>query len=175
MTRRLRPASSTGVLPIDLVTLDAFRQFTLEPADLETVGTRGPAVARLLAPAFGSYLEVKEAANRTDVTMPDVVAVMYALDRTLGRGRSGLVRVITDSSPALGQTIMGFDPWERVSLAVPRAEVSRLAARRHAEPGFDSDAALDAAAARVPDNADVVLEVDPARMRSLFMEALARG
>jgi hypothetical protein len=47
------------------------------------------------------------------------------------------VRVITDSSPALGQTIMGFDPWERVSLAVPRAEVSRLAARRHAEPGFD--------------------------------------
>jgi inosine-uridine nucleoside N-ribohydrolase len=76
------------VLPIDLVTLDAVRQFTLEPADLETVGTRGPAVARLLAPAFRSYLEVKEAANRTEVTMPDVVAVRYALDRTLGRGRS---------------------------------------------------------------------------------------
>jgi inosine-uridine nucleoside N-ribohydrolase len=92
-----------------------------------------------------------------------------------GSGSIGLVRVITDSSPALGQTIMGFDPWERVSLAVPRAKVSRLAARRHAEPGFDSDAALDAAAARVPDNADVVLEVDPARMRSLFMEALAPG
>jgi inosine-uridine nucleoside N-ribohydrolase len=159
-------------LPIDLVTLDAFRQFTVEAADVERLEGRGTAVARLLAAALRGYLVVKAAAGRSAITVPDVAAVMYALDETLGRGRPGLVRVVTDSPWALGQTVMALEPWERPALAVSRGDLCRLAAHRQADPGFDYFAAVDEAAGRVPDNARIVLEIDGVWMRRLFMEAL---
>jgi len=159
-------------IPIDLVTLDAFRQFTIDASHVYALSERGAGLARVLGPALRTYLDVKLAAGRTTATVPDVVAAMYALDATLGQGRSALVRVVTDSPLARGQTLMGFEPWERVPLAVSRDEVRRHTDRGQAEPGFDAFAAIAAAAARVPDNADVVLEIDADRMRRLFLEAL---
>lgn len=159
-------------LPIDLITLDAFRQFTLEPAHIQALSERGNAIAQLLAPALRGYIEVQIAAGRAAAYVPDVAAVMYALDTTLGRERSGLVRVVTDSRLALGQTIIGFDSAQRATLAIPAEALSRMIERSRAEPGFDLFAEVSALAVQTLDNAQVVLEIDAARMRAEFLEAL---
>jgi pyrimidine-specific ribonucleoside hydrolase len=165
---------ASGV-PIDLVTLDAFQQFTLEPEHIQALSERGNAGAQLLAPALQGYLKIQLSYGRAAAIVPDVAAMMYALDSELGQARSGLVRVVTDSRLALGQTIIGFDAAQRVPLALSAEAVSGMIERSRTEPGFDLFAEVGARAAQTPDNAQVIMEIDAGRMRALFLEALLTG
>ncbi len=159
-------------LPITLVTLDAFQQFSLEAAEVAALEEQGTPVARLLAPALRDYLGFQRALGRPAAAVPDMAAVMVAVDSRVGPGRSGLVRVVTDTDLALGQTVIAFEPYHRLMVALPPADRRGLMARAAREPGVDVLALAAEMAAGLPDNAQVTLTVDAARMRALFLEAL---
>lgn len=159
-------------LPITLVPLDAFEEFTLSESALQTLQYQGSEVAELIAEPLQLYATAQTASSATtDVLIPDVAAAMYALDSSLGTAQSAFVRVVT-SSLARGETIIGLTLTERVSMIASDAELSRLADQVFSDPTFNLVAALGEIVAREPDNARLVTDIEEQRMRELFLSTL---
>lgn len=159
-------------LPITLVPLDAFEEFTLSESALQTLQNQGSEVAELIAAPLQFYATAQTlGGGTTDVSIPDVAAAIYALDSSLGTAQSALVRVVT-SSLARGETIIGLTTFERVSMIASDAELSRLADQVFSDPTFDLVAALGEILAREPDNARLVTDIEEERMRELFLSTL---
>lgn len=161
-------------LPITLVPLDTFEEFTLTDSDLLALPLLGSVAAKLIAKPLQTYAIVQTVfGDRTDVPIPDVAAAMYALDSSLGTAQSALVKVVTEPSLARGQTVIGLTQSERLPMIASDAELNRLAQQAIADPTFNLRAALDAILAREPYNAQLVTDIEEQRMRELFFSALA--
>jgi inosine-uridine nucleoside N-ribohydrolase len=134
----------------------------------------GSVAAKLIAEPLQTYAMVQTVfGDTTDVSIPDVAAAMYALDSSLGTAQSALVKVVTEPSLARGQTVIGLNLNERLSMIASDAELNRLAEQAIADPTFNLPAALDAISAREPDNAQLVTDIKEQRIRELFFSALA--
>jgi inosine-uridine nucleoside N-ribohydrolase len=158
---------------------DTFSTFTLSQDNLDELAEEGTPVAKLLYPALQLYANVQtELGGATAVSMPDVPALMYALDATLGTLETGLVKVVTNISEASpirllrGQTIIGLDPSERIPMIADDVELSALADQAFTDPNFDLQLAIDAILAREPENTYIVTNIRERKMRQFFMRAL---
>jgi inosine-uridine nucleoside N-ribohydrolase len=160
---------------LELVTLDAFDQVTVDARRFpEQLSRRGGPVGRLLAAALGPYFQVQLANGVSAVSIPDVAAVIYALQPSTAAGTSALVRVAVADDFTRGQTVIATTINDRVSLIADDAELSALAAQAFTTPGFDLGAALFAIVSREPDNAVVVLDVFERTMIRLLERDLLR-
>lgn len=161
-------------LPITIVPLDAFNKFTLTSSNLQTLQTQGSQAAKLIAGPLKNYAVAQTSlGGATDASIPDVAAAIYAVDSSLGTTQSALVKVVTQPGLARGETDIGLTLIERVSLIASDAELSQLADQVLSDPTFDLSTALGDILAREPDNATLVTDIEQARMRELFLSALA--
>lgn len=159
-------------LPITIVPLDAFKKLTLTPNDLQTLQTQNSQAAKLIAGPLKSYAVAQtNLGGATDASIPDVAAVIYAVDSSLGTTQSALVKVVT-SGLARGETDIGLTLNERISLIASDEELNQLVDQLFSDFNFDLLAALDAILVREPDNAQVVTDIKARRMRVLFLNAL---
>lgn len=169
----------TAGIPTTLVTLDAFNTFTITPEDLVELQTEGTPVGQFLSAPLQIYAQVQAGlGGTTRAVVPDVVAIMYTVDSSLGTPQSALVKVVPDimeSDPERlfrGQTVVGLTVSERIPMIADDGELSWLANQIAADPAFDLQAAIGAILAREPDNAQVVLDVQERQMHRLLMRAL---
>ncbi len=153
---------------IELVTVDAFQQVTVdEERFIRRLAQRGGTVGQLLAAILPPYFDILTPNERGEIAIADAAAAIYAVRPDLGTPTSALVRTITDSSYARGQTVIATTFNQRISLIADPEEISQIADQAFT-PGFDLNAALLAILARQPDNAQVVLDVNgPAISRQL--------
>ena len=160
-------------LPITLIIRDAFTAFTVSDADLERMMARETAVCHLLRQPLKRYTGLYTAVGgHAAATIPDLAAALLAVDPALATSRPALVKVITHDGLARGQTIIGYDLTERVTMIAPDEELGALARRALQDPTFDFAAHLQAILAREPANADVVTAVAADSMRRLFLETI---
>lgn len=160
---------------LEIVTLDAFNQFTVDPQRFpQQLARRGGPVGALLAAALGPYFQVQLANGVTEVNIPDVAAVIYALQPSTAVATSALVRVATADDFTRGQTVIATTINDRVSLIADDAELSALADQAFTSPDFDLGAALFGIVVREPDNASVVLDISERMMLRLLERGLLR-
>ncbi len=161
-------------LPITLVTRDAHTMFSLTPRDIEKIVTSSTPAALFLAKPLSTYAAV-QAKYASAISCADVVAAVYAVDPSVATTtRRGLVKVVASDEPLVrGQTVMGFSMHEKIPMIESPTNLEPLIQRHFADPSFNFDAALGAILAREPDNAEVVLSVDGARIKSTFLRAIA--
>jgi len=159
-------------LPITLIPLDAFKNFTLTSADLQILQERGNQATKLISGPLQDYASVQTGfGGSISASFPDVTAAMYAVDSSLGSSQSALVKVDTELGLARGETVVGLTLNQRIQLIASDAELSQLA-REFSDPNFNLQATLGAILAREPDNASLVTAIDSQRMHQLFLDAL---
>ncbi|MEN9936291.1 MAG: hypothetical protein RLZZ387_2870 [Chloroflexota bacterium] len=156
-------------LRLELVTLDAFDRVVVDPepfaqALAERCGPAGELLASMLPPYFGAVASLDGVPS-----LPDVAAVVYALNPDLGTASPALVRVVTERCYAYGQTIFGFAPAERLRLVASDEELNALV---EAAGGLDLEAAVREIEQGARDNALVVCDVDGAAMAELLCTVL---
>lgn len=158
-------------LPLTLLPRDTFTAFALSAAEVKEVCGRETAVMRLLGPPLQRYASLYTGMGRAPAaTIPDLVAAMFALDPDLGSTQPALVKVITESGLARGQSVIGMSFNERLTMITDDEELGDLAERALADPGFDLMAAVAHIAGREKDNAQVVTSINAAAMRDLFFK-----
>lgn len=163
-----------GPMQVELVTLDAFEDVTIDSARLvERLSRRGGAVGQLLAAILPLYTQASTGGVGSEISLADPTAVIYALHGELGTPTSGLVRVITGNGYARGQTIIADTVNGRIPMIADDAELSLLADQAFT-PGFDINAAIGGVLARQPDNANVVLDVDENEIVRLLLRGFTR-
>jgi purine nucleosidase len=159
---------------IQIVLADAFSQFELAPNDIQRLNRHGvPAIVNLL-PALETYINALSAGGEAPI-LPDPVAVIYALENTLGTAQSALVKPLAgEGIPEMvrGQTIIGITLNERITMIASDAELSAIAYNIYNTPGYDLDSALFEILSREPDNALVVTDIEARRMHNLFLREL---
>lgn len=145
-------------LPITLVPLDAFSQPVLAQKDVDKLLRRGTLAIQFLAPAIQQYVNI-QLTNTGRATIPDAAAAVVALDGATGTREPGLVRVVLDSAPSRGQSVIGLSTSERIAMLATEEDFSALAERAFAippDPTFDLALELGAILWRAPGNASVV-------------------
>ena len=158
-------------LPTTLIPLDAFEEFTLTDEDIQAL-QKGTEAAQLIAGPLERYADVQtQFGGSTDASIPDLTAAMYAVDESLGTTKSALVKVLTESNLARGETVTGLTLIERLSMIASDAELSELAVRA-SDPNFDLSTAIKNILAREPYNAQIVTDIEAERMHELFFNAL---
>lgn len=159
---------------VELITLDAFEQIQIDADRLaERLSRRGGAVGQLLAAILPLYAQATTQGAGGPITIPDLAAATYAVRASVGTPISSLVRVITDPTYTRGQTIIATTFSDKILLIGTSEELSSLADRAFT-PGFDLNAELAAIAAREPDNAQAVLEIDERQISRMLERALLR-
>jgi inosine-uridine nucleoside N-ribohydrolase len=160
-------------IPIALMPLDTFTTLTIETSDLDELRAEGNPLAQLIVEPLASYAQVQTGlGGATSASIPDLAAMMYSLEPTLGTPVSSLVEVIPAPRLVRGQTIIATNFGEKLTMLAEDDELSIIADRVFSEPGFDLFGALGAIMARKPDNAQVVLDINEKRMKRLFMRAM---
>lgn len=151
-------------LTIKMVTSDASRTATIDPAIFDKIAARGNALGKLIAPSLKQYasLFAKPTGRhgKLRVAMYDPATAVLAAHPDWITSQTGLVMVQTPDGAARGQTIFGFSLGEHVSMLASDAELSALAVQAYSDPNFDLYAALGPILFRQPDNAQVVLTLD---------------
>jgi inosine-uridine nucleoside N-ribohydrolase len=160
-------------LPITLVTRDAHRICELSAEDITRVAEADAEVMRFLAEPMARYAAVTRSFGEP-VTFPDIVAAVVALEPSVATlAKPALVRVIAGRDALTrGQSIIGLSINERLTMIEGGAALQLLIDASLGDPAFDVGRALGRVIARDPDNATVVLEIDAAGVRALFVEAL---
>lgn len=162
-------------LPLTIITLDAFTEVTISESEIARLAQSSLPVSQLIAGPLESYRQILTlGATGQDVGVPDVAAAMYAVDPSRGDEQSALVKAITDSRLARGQTIIGTTFTDRLTMVASDRELSRLAERVLNDSNFNLVAAIAAILAREPDNAQVVLDVDGKEMQRRLIRTLTR-
>lgn len=159
-------------MQVELITRDAFEDMRIDGVRTATQLERecGP-VGQVLAQALLGYTRVASRGVGNMVAVPDVTAVIYALHPRLGVAAPATVRVVTEGELTRGQTIVALSQHHQAALALGHHGVEQLASEVGAV-GFNYEAALEAACARAPHNARVVLQIDAPAMSELFKVGL---
>jgi purine nucleosidase len=162
-------------IPITMVPLDTFTSFAITEEDVRRLEQRGTAGGQFLVrPLRGLLNAFKNLANSDQANLPDVVAMMVALDRSLATTEDALVKIITDQSLARGQTIVALSFIERLTLIASDAELSALVDRYLNDPQR-LFAEFVAIVNREPANVQWAAAIDAARVRERFFQALIRA
>jgi len=160
-------------LKIDMLPLDGFTQLGFTPADLSTIAASSRPVLQLLAPALFIFAGVQLQAGVPAANIPDLAAAIYAL-KGLGTATSSLVQVMDSPDPVRGQSIIGLAPTEKVTMIASDKELDEIANNAF-PPGSNLPdpvfvgTQIGAILARVPDNANVIMNIDEVAMHDLFM------
>ena len=165
-------------LPITMVPLETFRTFTLSDGDIDQLATEGTAVSQFLAAPLRQYGAGQNKSNdASETAVADVVAAIYMMDQSIGQTQPALVEIVAgidETGPhrlLRGQTIIGLEFAERITMIADDLEIRRLAEQGFSDPDFNLQAALGAILGRKPDNSNVVTEIDTAVMHQRFMQA----
>ncbi len=160
-------------LPITLLIRDAFTAFALSQADLDLICGEETAVPPLLRAPLHQYTRLyTEVGGQTAATIPDLAAVLVAVDPTLATTRPALVKVITADGLTRGQTIIGQTFSEQVTMIADDDEMGRLAQEAFQDPAFNFQARLAEILGREPANVDLVTAVNGSHMRDLFLDSI---
>jgi inosine-uridine nucleoside N-ribohydrolase len=163
-------------IPLSVVPLDAFTTLTIGNKDLDKLRAHGNPLARLIVEPLALYAQVQTGlGGLPTASIPDLAAIMYALHPTLGTPQSSLVEVIPAPRLVRGQTIIGTNMSEKLTMLAGENELSDIIDRYFSEPGFDLFGAIGAIVMRQPDNAQVVLDINEQRMKQMFMRTLTNN
>lgn len=161
----------TSGLPVTLLMMDAFNQFSLDQDDIEELMTDGTAAGQFLAVPLQIYAGVQMEQGEAAV-LADVTAAIYLLRTNLGVEESALTKIADGEGLARGQTVVGLTMSERITMIADDAELSALADQAFFDPNFDFEAAVGAILMREPDNTLVIRDINERLMRRLFMREL---
>lgn len=162
-------------LPLTLVPFDAFSKFAILQDDIDQLMQKGTPAVQLLAKTLQHYSNVKiQQRGHTVISIPDVAAVMYAVDPNFGKiVESAFVKIVTEQSPARGQSIIGITMREKLPMVVDDKELNALFNQALSEPDFNWDAAWSTISTGKPENAKIVLDIQQQSMHANFMRGLA--
>jgi inosine-uridine nucleoside N-ribohydrolase len=161
-------------IPISMTPLDTVTSFAITAKDVQSL-ERGNLGGRFLVqPLTGLLGAFQRLAGAESANLPDVAAMMVALDPSLAQTQPALVKIVTDQSLARGQTIVALTDFERLALIASDAELSALVDRFFADPSFNLMAAFRAILAREPDNVSWVNTIDAATVRRHFLKSLTK-
>lgn len=117
-------------IPITMLPLDTFTGFAITSADVDRLErSSNPGGRFLVQPLRGLLRAFQLLAGVAQANLPDVVAMMVALDPTLATAQEALVKIITDDCLARGQTIVGLSFIERLTLIATDQELSAIVDR----------------------------------------------
>jgi inosine-uridine nucleoside N-ribohydrolase len=166
-------------MKIDMVTLDAFSQLTFSIQEIFGIAQSGPAVYQYLLPALLIYAGTQLGAGAPAASIPDLVAAIYTLNG-FGNPAPALVNVVDSPDPVRGQSIIGILPSERATMIADDKEQSNIVNEAFARsndpvlPDIDYiNAKFGEILSRVPNNANVVREIDEVGMHNFFLQNLA--
>ena len=110
------------------------------------------------------------------VALFDPTAAVLALHpNDITDQQSGLVAIDPAANfKTRGQTVVALTMQEKLSTIADDAELSALADQALMDPNFDLYAALGAILYRQPDNAQVVMQVNAAKVKLRWLAALIR-
>jgi inosine-uridine nucleoside N-ribohydrolase len=149
---------------LTMVSTDAARTVTIDPAIFDKIATRGNNLGKLIAPALKQYasLFAKPTGRhgKLRVALYDPAAAVLAVRPYLGTAQTSLVMVQTPDGITRGQTIIGLTLGERLSMLASDAELSAIADQVYSDPTFDLNAALGAILFRQFDNVQTILDVN---------------
>lgn len=165
----------SSALPITLVLRDAHLAVTLEDEGVRALCAADSPAGRFLSGPVSRYAAMASALGRGPLSLPDVVAAVYAAEPSIGLDvRPACVKVITDGDPLTrGQSIIGLSASEKISMLASLSSLEAAVVRATTETDFDLRAHLGAIVARGTHDASVVLKVAADRVRGMFMRALA--
>jgi inosine-uridine nucleoside N-ribohydrolase len=147
-----------------MVTTDAARTVTIDPAIFDKIAQNGNALGKLIAPALKQYASLFAAPTgrhgKLRVALYDPTAAVLAVHPDWATPQTSLVTVQTQDGIARGQTIFAFTMGEHLSTLASDAELSAIAVQVYSDPNFDLNAALGAILYRQPDNSQTILTVD---------------
>lgn len=160
-------------LPITLVTRDAHTMFSLSLGEIELLTSSRNDGARFLAKPLRAYAAAQSKVVGA-IHCADVVAAMCAVEPSVAtRIQRALVHVVTsDNRLVRGQTVMGFTPSEKIPMLKSLADLEPIIQRHLTDASFDMDQAIGAILAQGRDNADVVLSIAAARVKTMFLHAM---
>lgn len=161
-----------------MVTSDAARTVTVDPAIFNKIAQRGNALGKLIAPALQQYASLFAKPmgphGRLRVALYDPAAAVLAVHPEWATPQTGLVVVQTPDGPARGQTIFAFSTSDHILLLSNDAEMSSIADQAYSDPNFDLNAALGAILFRRPDNAQVILSADSKKIELEWITGVIR-
>jgi inosine-uridine nucleoside N-ribohydrolase len=168
-------------LNLTVMPLPAFGQFTLDQKDIDKLAQKGNAAGQFLAAPIQIYANMQTGfSDEVTFTLPDVPATIFALNQSLASSQPALVKIVApvpnegDSWLLRGQTLIGLEMSERITMIAEDAELSDLANRAFSEPGFNLEWELFLILMREPDNAEVVTSINAREMQRQFMRALTK-
>ena len=159
---------------LQLVLADSFTQFEIGPSTIAEIENMGISVIQNLLPALNAYMFSFSGGDEAPA-LPDVSAVIYALDNQFGTTQSALVEVLTGvPEVARGQTVIGLMPTEKIVMIAGDAALSGLAFRIYSEQLTEEEIEMEMGAILFskPDNAMVVTDIDASRMHTMFLDEL---
>ncbi|MCP4360137.1 MAG: nucleoside hydrolase [Chloroflexi bacterium] len=161
-------------LPITIIPLDTFSNFTISQSDIDDITQNGTPVAQLIAGPLQQYANVQMGlGGAAFASVPDVTAVMVAVQPNFVHTvEPALVKIITHDGLASGESVMGFTFNERIMMIADDAELSALADQVWADPNFDIQAALYGIYLREPENADIIMKLKINRMHRKFIQGM---
>ena len=189
-------------LQLTMVTTDAARVVAVDPDVFTLLEKHGNALGKLVAGPLQMYASVVSQSTATPqanvaresrsarlsaallrarkhfdgprVALFDPTAAVIALHPDLvSDQQSGLVVVdLAASFWTRGQTVVALTMQEKISSIADDDELSGLVDSALADPNFDLYAALGAILMRQPDNAQVVMKVNAARAKLIWLKAL---
>ena len=189
-------------LQLTMVTTDAARDVAVDPDVFTMLAKHGTALGKLVAGPLQMYAaavtqssstsqanttgearsqrlknalaHVHDHFNGPRVALFDPTAAVIALHpEYVATQQSGLVVIDpAASAPTRGQTVVALTMQERISTIADDAELSAMADQAMTDPNFDLYAALGAILMRQPDNAQVVMKVNPMKVQANWLKAL---
>jgi inosine-uridine nucleoside N-ribohydrolase len=166
----MEPISPT----LQIVPVDAFAQFEIQPNTMRQIENKGGPAIRNLLPSLAAYNFTFGSQGEAS-TLPDVSAAIYALDNGLGTAQSAQVEVLTGvPEVARGQSVIGLTLIEKIVMIAGDKRLSTLTFRIFNEPLTDEQIAAEMGAILFsqPDNAMVVTDIDARRMHTIFLQGL---
>ncbi|MBV9790316.1 MAG: nucleoside hydrolase, partial [Chloroflexi bacterium] len=160
-------------IPITMLPLDTFTDFAITTPDVDRLEASGNTGGRFLVrPLRGLVAAFAALTGVPQANLPDVVAMMIALDSALATGRQeALVKIITDDCLARGQTIVGLTFIERLTMIASDREISAIV-DRYANDMQRVVGEFAAIVNREPANVSWVSAIDVAGVTDRFFRAL---
>jgi inosine-uridine nucleoside N-ribohydrolase len=189
-------------LQLTMVTTDAARAVAVDPSVFDLLAQHGNALGKFVAGPLQMYAavvtqsadtsqpnaasdarsarlksalaHVREHFNGPKVALFDPTAAVIALyPEFISDQQSGLVVIDPAANfTTRGQTVVALSMQEKISTIADDAELSALADQAMTDPNFDLYAALGAILMRQPDNAQVVMKVNAAKVKAKWLSAL---
>jgi len=159
--------------PIVILPMDAFQQFSMTLDDVRDLCDRGRDGLRLICPALAQFVsnQINPPVGRSRAWIPDVATAMYALDASLGKTQTGLVRIITGNDRMRGHTEIALTLFERITMISSDSELNQLTEVALSDPA-SLPAKIGELLVRAPDNAGIVVDINEMAMHKIFRRAV---